>query len=138
MENTSIYIRITPFACPLTNHAFTDAGHGRSQPCALPARPEHHPQPRCPPQPIVEPGVHVHLPLPGHRPQALVASLNPRVGRRLYNILTDLAWLPGCISPQHHWKQRLKTLLLQHTIDPQPMGFPAGWEQLAIWKEGTE
>lgn len=76
--------------------------------------------------------------LPGHRPQALVASLNPRDGRRLYNILTDLAWLPGCISSQHHWKQRLKTLLLQHTIDPQPMGFPAGWEQLAIWKEGTE
>lgn len=75
--------------------------------------------------------------LPNHRPQALVASLNPQDGRRLYNTLTVLAWLLDCISPQHHWKQKLKNLLAQHTVDPQPMGFPAGWEQMTIWKENT-
>lgn len=72
--------------------------------------------------------------LPSRRPQALVASLNARDGRRLYNTLTTLAWLLDCISPGHHWKQRLKGLLAQHGIDTRPMGFPSDWEQLPIWQ----
>ena len=72
--------------------------------------------------------------LPSHRPAALAASLNPQDGRRLYNTLAVLAWLLDRISPQHHWKQRLKTLLVQHAIDPQRMGFPAGWERMDIWQ----
>lgn len=71
--------------------------------------------------------------LPTHRPQAVIASLNPQDDRRLYNTLTMLAWLLDCISPQHHWKSRLKSLLAQHGLDPQRMGFPTGWEQMTIW-----
>jgi abortive infection bacteriophage resistance protein len=66
-----------------------------------------------------------------------VASLNHQDSRRLYNTLTVLAWLLDRVSPQHHWKQRLKTLLAQHAIDLQRMGFPNGWEQRPIWQEGT-
>ena len=55
--------------------------------------------------------------------------------RRLYNTLTVLAWLLDVISPLHHWKQRLKTLLAQHSIDLQRMGFPADWAQRALWQE---
>ena len=75
--------------------------------------------------------------LPVRRPQALAASLNHHDGRRIYNTLTVLAWLLDCISPHHHWKQRLKALLAQHHINPQPMGFPAGWEVLPVWQEKT-
>ena len=75
--------------------------------------------------------------LPSHRPPALVSGLNQQDPRRLYNTLTVLAWLLDVISPQHHWKQRLKTLLTQHDIDLQRMGFPADWQQRAIWKEVT-
>lgn len=73
--------------------------------------------------------------LPSHRPKALVASLNAHDGRRIYNTLTTLAWLLDCISPHHHWKQRLKELLVQHGIDPRPMGFSVGWEQTPLWRE---
>jgi abortive infection bacteriophage resistance protein len=66
-----------------------------------------------------------------------LGSLNPQDGRRLYNTLTVLACLLDCISPQHHWEQRLKTLLAHHAIDLQRMGFPEGWERLSIWKEVT-
>lgn len=75
--------------------------------------------------------------LPNHRPSKLVVSLNSQDSRRLYNTLTVLAWLLDCISPQHHWKQRLKALLARHGIDVQRMGFPAVWEQKAIWQENT-
>jgi abortive infection bacteriophage resistance protein len=75
--------------------------------------------------------------VPSHRPQPLVSSLNTRDGRRIYNTLTVLAWLLDCISPHHHWKHRLKTLLTQHDIDSHHMGFPADWEQMAIWQEKT-
>lgn len=76
--------------------------------------------------------------LPTHRPQAITSSLQLRDNRRIYNTLAILAWLLDCISPQHHWKSRLKSLLAQHGIDPHPMGFPVGWAQLTIWKEGKE
>lgn len=73
--------------------------------------------------------------LPRLRPQALVTSLNHQDARRLYNTLTVLAWLLDVISPQHHWKQRLKALLAQHAIDLQRMGFPADWAHRAVWQE---
>lgn len=73
--------------------------------------------------------------LPKHRPAPLVASLNHQDSRRLYNTLAMLAWLLDVICPGHHWKQRLKAVLAQHAVDPQRMGFPAGWEQMPIWVE---
>jgi abortive infection bacteriophage resistance protein len=75
--------------------------------------------------------------LPNHRPQGLVTSLNHQDSRRLYNTLTVLAWLLDGISPQHHWKKRLKTLLAQYGVEVQRMGFPAGWEKMPIWQETT-
>jgi abortive infection bacteriophage resistance protein len=75
--------------------------------------------------------------LPSHRPHPLVASLNHKDSRRIYNTLTMLAWLLDGISPQHHWKQRLKTLLAQHGVEVRRMGFPAGWEKMSIWQEST-
>lgn len=75
--------------------------------------------------------------LPGDRPPVLVTSLNREDSRRLYNTLTVLAWLLDGISPQHHWKQRLRKLLRQHDIDLQRMGFPTGWEQMAIWQKNA-
>jgi abortive infection bacteriophage resistance protein len=75
--------------------------------------------------------------LPIHRPPPLVVSLNHQDTRRLYNTLTVLAWLLDGISPKHHWKERLKSLLSQHAIEPQRMGFPSGWEQRAIWQEAV-
>ena len=75
--------------------------------------------------------------LPSHRPHALVLSLNQEDSRRLYNTLTVLGWLLDCINPRHHWKLSLKNLLAQHAIDLPRMGFPADWEQRAIWQEST-
>lgn len=72
--------------------------------------------------------------LPSHRPATLVASLNQHDGRRIYNTLTVLAWLLDCICPHHHWRQRLQTLLKQHAIEPQRMGFPLHWEQRPLWQ----
>ncbi len=76
--------------------------------------------------------------LPNHRPQALAASLNRKDTRRIYNTLAALAWLLDTISPQHHWKQRLKKLLAHDSaygIDAQHMGFPPDWQQRPVWQD---
>ena len=75
--------------------------------------------------------------LPSHRPAPLVASLNHADSRRLYNTLTTLAWMLDTISPQHHWKKRLKELLTRHGIDPRPMGFAKAWQETPIWRDAT-
>lgn len=75
--------------------------------------------------------------LPSHRPPLLVASLNRKDDRRIYNTLAALAFLLDNISPQHQWKQRLKNLLNKHGIDPQHMGFPVDWQQRPVWQDAT-
>lgn len=75
--------------------------------------------------------------LPSKTPPELAVSLNHQDPRRLYNTLTMLAWLLDCISPHHHWKQRLKELLLKHAIDVYQMGFPKDWDQMKIWQESA-
>lgn len=57
--------------------------------------------------------------------------------RKLYNSLVILTYFMDTIAPGHHWRQRLKGLLAQHAISVQAMGFPADWEQRAIWQEAT-
>jgi abortive infection bacteriophage resistance protein len=74
--------------------------------------------------------------LPTQRPKAITASIHFQDKRRLYNTLTVLAWMLDCISPQHQWKSRLNNLLTKHRIDPQRMGFPSGWEKMALWDQG--
>lgn len=56
--------------------------------------------------------------------------------RRLYNTLLILLHFMDTIAPGHHWRQRMKALLAQHAIPLQAMGFPADWENRAIWQEG--
>ena len=63
--------------------------------------------------------------------------INHADGRRLYNTLTTLAWMLDTISPQHHWKKRLKELLTRHGIDPRPMGFAKAWQETPIWRDAT-
>jgi hypothetical protein len=47
-----------------------------------------------------------------------------------------LAYLMSVISPASTWRQRLKALI-QATpqIAVADMGFPVGWEQMALWQE---
>lgn len=76
--------------------------------------------------------------IPGKKPAGLSAQFNPAQDRRLYNTLTMLAYLMSVISPASSWRQKLKALI-QATpqIGVADMGFPTGWEQLAIWQEKT-
>jgi hypothetical protein len=41
------------------------------------------------------------------------------------------------IAPQHHWRARLKDLIVRHAIPASAMDFPGSWEQLAIWQENA-
>ena len=76
--------------------------------------------------------------VPGKKPAGLSAQFNPAQDRRLYNTLTMLTYLMSVISPASTWRQRLKALI-QATpqIAVADMGFPADWEQRAIWQENT-
>lgn len=58
---------------------------------------------------------------------------NDRRKRKLYNALVMLAHLMDVINPGHHWKPRLIQLIEIHNIDTRRMGFPAGWQERAIW-----
>ncbi|MCU7834920.1 MAG: Abi family protein [gamma proteobacterium symbiont of Taylorina sp.] len=67
----------------------------------------------------------------------LITNFNLDAGsqRKLYNTLVMLAYLMDIICMEHHFRPRLKELLLKHNIDTRMMGFPTDWEQLPIWKE---
>lgn len=77
----------------------------------------------------------VTLKIPSARPAALIVSFNHQGNstRKLYNTLVLLAYLMDNISPGHHWKKRLISLLDLHGINPQAMGFPSDWQQKPIW-----
>lgn len=70
-----------------------------------------------------------------HRP-AIVASPFQANSRKLYNSLLILLFLMDTVSPGHHWRQRLVTLLARQDM-LREMGFPRDWDSHAIWKEGT-
>ena len=71
--------------------------------------------------------------LPNKRPSLLVKSFNTHDRSRIYNTLTTLAWMMDCISPEHHWKLRLKRLLERHGVSLRLMGFPEGFTSNRIW-----
>ena len=77
----------------------------------------------------------VIIKLPRHRPKALLTSLNPGDGRKLYNTLVLLGYLMDRISPGHHWKTRLFDMVQHYQPDTRAMGFPPGWKSLSIWKQ---
>jgi abortive infection bacteriophage resistance protein len=75
--------------------------------------------------------------IPNKRPHAALTSFNnnERQTRKIYNTLVMLAYMMDRISPNHHWKGRLKALISDHVIDIKAMGFPVNWQSLPIWQQ---
>lgn len=71
--------------------------------------------------------------MPKHRPKTLLNSLNPAAQRKIYNTLTVLAYFLDQISPGHHWREKLKTLMDSALEKQATMGFPENWKELSIW-----
>lgn len=69
------------------------------------------------------------------RPEALSESLNheAQLENKIYNTLAMLVHMLGIISPDHHWKSRLKALMGEHDISSNAMGFPGNWEDQSFW-----
>ena len=80
------------------------------------------------------------LPQPRTKPAGLRQQWNFssafNADERLYNTLVLLLFLMDRIAPGHHWRQRLLALLRAYGGVPlADMGFPAGWEAFALWRE---
>jgi len=77
----------------------------------------------------------ITMSLPHRQPAALVASLNPKENRRVYNTLTLLAHIVDIVEPENCWKYRILDLLRSQVVPViQHMGFPEDWENCPIWK----
>ena len=73
------------------------------------------------------------MPLPKNKPTGLRDNMTDGLDRKIYNSLTMIAYLMDVICIEHHWKQRLSTLLDEHDIDTSRMGFPDEWSEMPIW-----
>ncbi|MDR3450363.1 MAG: Abi family protein [Alphaproteobacteria bacterium] len=72
-------------------------------------------------------------------PEAPISKPKPLVGEfvsahKLYNTLTILLHLMDCVSPNHHWRGKLKALLINHVEWLKEMGFPDDWQTRPIWQ----
>lgn len=75
------------------------------------------------------------MPLPRHKPSGLRAQMNTGEDRLIYNTLVILLHLVDTISPDHHWRQELLSLLQAHPDVPiAAMGFRPDYRQLPIWQ----
>ena len=74
---------------------------------------------------------------PRSKPAMLAGEFQSR-SRKLYNTLIMLLHFMDVISPSHHWRQRLKTLIAEHNVPIASMGFPQGWARAAIWQEAQK
>ncbi len=75
--------------------------------------------------------------LPTHSPIDVVSAChtNSQAKRKIYNTLVMMTWMLNIIQPDHDWTHRLKSLLQQYPqIDTAQMGFPADWQNFAIWQ----
>lgn len=75
----------------------------------------------------------ITLKLPKQRPSTVAASLNPATKRKIYNTFVTVVYLLDQISPSHHWKNRLFSLMEVHRINISLMGFPPNFRSLPIW-----
>jgi abortive infection bacteriophage resistance protein len=64
----------------------------------------------------------------------LLAAIDDRASRQIYNTLCLIVHLMDCINPGHSWRERLVTLLDTHKADLTAMGFPADWATRDLWK----
>lgn len=55
--------------------------------------------------------------------------------RKLYNTLVILLYFMDTISPNQHWRMRLKDLIAEHDVLVRAMDFPANWQSLPIWQD---
>lgn len=76
--------------------------------------------------------------LPKRTPAPVVPVINWQATRKLYNTLAMMTWFLDCICPEHHFRQRLTTLIDTHQIDISAMGFPEGWWELEFWKGAND
>lgn len=72
--------------------------------------------------------------LPRNKPAGLAAQCQPG-SRKLYNSLVILLHCMDIIAPQHHWRARLKDLIVRHGIPVAAMDFPDHWQQMPIWQD---
>lgn len=54
---------------------------------------------------------------------------------KIYNTLLILLYFMDVVAPNHHWRERLKTLLKKHIRWLNAMGFPQDWESQLLWQE---
>jgi abortive infection bacteriophage resistance protein len=73
--------------------------------------------------------------LPTNGESELLNSFNTNTPKQLYNTLAMCAYFMDLISPNNHWKIKLKALIENHDIDVIEMGFPIDWLQRPIWAE---
>lgn len=72
--------------------------------------------------------------IPRRGPKNIQGCFNTGQPEKLYNTLAMLEYLIEIISPDTHWKWRLFALFEKHpAAKPEAMGFPDGWEKLALW-----
>lgn len=71
--------------------------------------------------------------LPKKTPRQIPPALNRQQNRKLYNTLVVVVRLLDIISPNHHFRQHLATLLKKYTIDEHQMGFPPRWRDMPFW-----
>lgn len=66
------------------------------------------------------------------------ATVQEQPSRQLYNYLLVMTHLMQRINPGSSWQARLSQHIQSASADQQQaMGFPAGWEQMAVWQEKT-
>jgi len=78
--------------------------------------------------------------LPRSKPAALIEAIDHgpdpnQAPRKLYNTLVMTAWFLDCISPDHHFRQRLCDLIDTHQIETSAMGFPEQWRNCGFWRQ---
>jgi abortive infection bacteriophage resistance protein len=72
--------------------------------------------------------------LPTNGSSELLQSFNKDKTKQLYNTLVMCAYFMDLISPNNHWKPKIKSLITEHNIDVAEMGFPENWHTLPIWR----
>lgn len=70
-------------------------------------------------------------------PVDLAKQFNPKTHRNIYNTLVMLGYLLKLISPGTSWPTRMRKLIEEYVPDKAAaMGFPEGWCDLPIWRDG--
>lgn len=75
------------------------------------------------------------IPLPPKGKPPRLGAEFLRGSRKIYNTLLIILHFMDIVAPHHHWRSRLKGLIVQHHIETRMMDFPLGWEERFPWRE---